>query len=162
MGQWRVGGKRKKENETDGYNSQEPEELVSKFWSHFRVCYAENDNDSEHILAWCWPGKELQKQRWSAPPTGEGLASPAPKLTLIWRRGPARHSLQRRGFAIRHVGWSFSSGLETGVTSWAPRQLHSCSGEPLSLGLQRLRPTGAGLGWTRVGPRLECLLSSKG
>jgi hypothetical protein len=89
---------KKKENETDGCNSQEPEELVSKFCSHFRVCYAENDNDSERILAWCWPGKQLQKQRWSGPAySGEGLASPAPKLTLVWRRGPARHSLQRRG-----------------------------------------------------------------
>lgn len=77
-------------------------------------------------------GRNYRSRGGPAPPTGAGLASPAPKLTLIWRRDPARHSLQRRGFAIRHVGWSFSSGRETGVTSWAPRQLHSCSGERLA------------------------------
>lgn len=132
------------------------EELLSKFLSHFRVCYAEND--SESILDWCWPEKELHKQRWSGHAYRSGASLPAPKFTQIWRRDPVRHSLQRQGFAIRHVGWSFSSGRETGVTSWAPRQLHSCSGEPLSLGLQRLRPTGAGLGWTRVGPLLARLL----
>lgn len=81
-----------------------------------------------------------------------------PELIPLLGRDPARHCLQRLGLAIRHVGWSFSSGRETGVTSWAPRQLHSCSGDPLSLGLQRLPPTGAGLGWTRVGPWLACLL----
>lgn len=107
-------------------------------------------------------GRNCRSSGGSAPPTGAGLASSSPKLTLIWRRDPARHPLQRRGFAIRHVGWSFCSGRETGVTSWAPRQLHSCSGESLSLSLQRLRPTGAGLGWIRVGPRLACLLGPKG
>lgn len=106
--------------------------------------------DNRRIVVRCWRGKELQQ--------AEVVPPRPPEFIPLLGRDPGRHCPQRRGFAIRHVGWSLSSGRETGVTSWAPRQLHSCSGDPLSLGLQRLLPTGAGLGSTRVVPRLACLL----
>lgn len=61
-------GRRKKKGKKTkqmNANSQEPEGLVSKYWSQFRAHYVQGN--SKRIFACFWPGKGLQKQRWSRP-----------------------------------------------------------------------------------------------
>lgn len=99
-GKTKEGRRKKKGKKTKqmNANSQEPEGLVSKYWSQFRAHYIQGDSKRILALLLAWEGTT----------EAEVVPPRPPELILLLGRDPARYSLQRRGFAIRHVGWSFS------------------------------------------------------
>lgn len=136
-------------------NAREPEELLSRVLTEFRFSRSQKiTNASGAACLDGRVGRNLMSRGGPAPPTGAGAGLWA-AFTCSARAGeePRQTLPSAPGLASRHVGWSFSSGPQTGVTSWARRQLHSRSGSQFSQSPWLQRPVEAGRSWTRAGQK---------